>query len=638
MANIDPAYWFLPAEKMQLSPHFTRGNAVAARIDGMDYMAALQGALENCDTDLLIAGWQVSGHLKLNPRSPDAALAQQSFTDAVAAVGKRGAAVKALLWNQPGFDDQTGLLLQNGNRDNITFARAVLAAGGDAILDSRLPPNPVSSHHQKFIVAAARNPKHTVAFVGGIDVADDRWDSPEHALAGPFAAKGLAGWHDIQAEVRGPAVAQLWHAFKARWNDPRQPNHHPGYEAFRGHTRLEQVAPMSNPADSGIPATLAVQLHQTLPAGIFPEVGGAGDSTILEAHAHAIDQARHYIYIEDQYIWPCALVEHLEAALRRGVHVLMVVARDDVALVNALSHISNRLRHEAVERLRKAGGERFQIFHIERTDGAYAGQQIYVHAKLTIVDDCYVSIGSANFNGRSLTNDTEIEIGIVDEATAVISIGGVPGQTVCRFAHDLRRRLWAEHFQQPEGNLEDPVAALGRLWPAAIPGKGQRAKPHHVRIGLLDVDPLSEYVTTLITKNDVAIACIPLPPGITERSVIKLAVDAVLHGPQCALLLKFLEELENPDLNPALAAIGHPFMAAWREHWAMRAAHAMHFAGRHTPVKEAEIAGQVFVESREGVQIFRLADGRYHVVSHFAVPSLESARAAATAVSGNTGG
>ena len=130
---------------------------------------------------------------------------------------------------------------------------------------------------------------------------------------------------------------------------------------------------------------------------------------------------------------------------------------------------------------------------------------------------------------------------------------------------------------------------------------------------------------------------IPLPPGISERSVVKLAVDAVLRGPQCALLLKFLEEIENPDLNPTLAAISHPLMAGWREHWARRAAHALHFAGRHTPVIAADIEGQVFVESREGVQIFRLADGRYHVVSHFAVPSLEAAQAAATAVSGNTG-
>ena len=48
-----------------------------------------------------------------------------------------------------------------------------------------------------------------------------------------------------------------------------------------------------------------------------------------------------------------------------------------------------------------------------------------------------------------------------------------------------------------------------------------------------------------------------------------------------------------------------------------------------TTVSEEELADQQFVEVHVGVPIFRLADGRYHVISHFAVASLEDARAAA---------
>ena len=638
MTNVDPAHWFLPAETTSRSPHFTRGNAVVARIDGMAYMAALQGALETCDAELLIAGWRVSGQLRLNPRSPDGAKAGQTFAEAVTAAAKRGAQVKALLWNPPGFEAGPGPLKQAGPADNMGFARGILAAGGDAILDSRLPPNPLSSHHQKFIVATSKDPKQTVAFIGGIDVCDDRWDTPAHDIDGPWVAAGrLAGWHDVQAQVQGPAVAQLWQAFRTRWNDPRPPNHHPLCEEFRGRTRMHDAAPGSDASQAGTPATMAVQVHQTLPAGVFPEKGGAGETTIAQAHAQAIDRAEHYIYIEDQYVWPCALVDGVEAALRRGVHVLMVVARDDTPPIPPLAHISNRLRHEVVERLRKAGDERFQIFHIERVQGKLAGQQIYVHAKLMIVDDCYISIGSANFNGRSLTNDTEIEIGIVDEQTMPITIAGVPEQNVCRFAHELRKSLWAEHFQQPVDKLEDPIAALAWLWPAASPAQGQRAHPHHVKIGPLDIDPIAEYITTLVVNKLHPFPCIKLPAVLSERAAVKLAVDIVLRGPQCGLLLKALEELENPDLNPAVAAAGQPITATWRELWARRAACAVSFMGRHTPVNEADLKDQVYVETRNGVQIFRLSDGRYHVISHFAVPSLESARNAAVAVSGDAG-
>ena len=637
MANVDPAHWFLPAGKTPQSPNFTRGNSVAALLDGKSYMATLQQVIAVCDASLFISGWRITGDLPLNPDEAQGKpvlangkpIGGQSFAQAVAAAARRGAGVKALMYNMPGTEGP-GPFHQAHLEDNMAFGRAVMAAGGDAILDSRLAPNPTSSHHQKFVVAVSKDAKQTVAFVGGIDVCRDRWDSPAHDIAESWdwEEKRLAGWHDIQAEVRGPAVAQLWQAFRSRWNDPRRPNHHPQCADFRGRTRIEGDAPACPAA-----GTVAVQVHQTLPAGVFPEAGGAGEFTVALAHEHAIDQARHYIYIEDQYIWPCALVDPIETALRRGVHVLMVVARDDVPAAPALAHISNRMRHEVVERLRKAGGHRFQIFHMERPDKA----QIYVHAKLMIIDDCYVSIGSANFNGRSLTNDTEMEIGIVDEATGAITIGGEPNQMVCRFAHELRRKLWAENFQQPEEQLSDPVASLERLWPAAAPATHQRAHPHHVEILPLDIDPLAEYITTLIAEKLVEIPLIKLPPGISERSAVKLVVDVALRGPHCALLLKVLEEMENPDGNQMVAALSQPITAKWREHWAHRAAQAAHFMGRHTPVSESDQKDQHYVESRNGVTIFRLSDGRYHVVSNFAVPSLEAARAAAVAVSGDMG-
>lgn len=634
MAVVDPGHWFLPADRTPRTPYFTRKNSVTPLLDGKAYMAALHGVIAACDqsTSLLMSAWRITGDMRLNPTVVNGKLSGERFVDAVAAAAKRGCSVKALMYNMLGTEGLGPFRLAHV-QDNMAFAGAVIAAGGDAILDGRLA-NPLASHHQKFIVATSKTRGQSRAFIGGIDVCRDRWDNPAHNHGEdntwpwePWEERRLAGWHDIQAQVEGPAVVQLWQAFRARWNDSRQANHHPLCVDFRGRTRIGDDAP-----DCPESGTIAVQLHQTLPAGVFPETGGAGESTIVEAHVRAIELAQHYIYIEDQYLWPCALVEPVEDSLRRGVHVVMVVARDDVPPAPALATISNRMRHEVVERLRKAGGDRFHMYHLERPNS----EQIYVHAKLMIVDDCYVSIGSANFNGRSLTNDTEIEIGIVDETTVTISIAGVPDQKVCKFAHDLRKKLWAENFQQPESQLQDPIAALSRLWPAAPPATHQRAHPHHVKIMPLDIDPVAEYITTLITENLLEFPCIMLPPGLTNRSLVKVAVDAALRGPQCALLLKALEEAENPDFHPAIAAlVGRPIAMAWREHWARRAAHAVHFVGKHTPVSVSDQAGQKLVESRNGVQIFQLADGRYHVVSHFAVPSIEAARAAAMAISGD---
>ena len=55
------------------------------------------------------------------------------------------------------------------------------------------------------------------------------------------------------------------------------------------------------------------------------------------------------------------------------------------------------------------------------------------------------------------------------------------------------------------------------------------------------------------------------------------------------------------------------------------------------PVSADDLAGQEYVETHYGVAIFRLTDGRYHVVSNFAVATLEEARVAAAEVSGAGG-
>ncbi|MBS0241323.1 MAG: hypothetical protein JSS20_04045 [Proteobacteria bacterium] len=624
MPVVDPKHWLLDAADSPRAPAFTTGNAVTALIDGAAYMRDLKQTLATCDRQLLIAGWEFEVEQRLDPSMTNDVLSGSTVGEAITDAARRGADVRALI-----FDVPTSSLPSHFRElhapANVAFAEAVNAAGGDAILDSRLAHTPtLSSHHQKLIVSVAHDPLATAAYVGGIDLGIDRWDTPAHVSPPERQHTSLAAWHDIQARIQGPAVVQLWQAFRSRWNDPRPPSHLPALERFRGRSRMEGDPPAC-PAQAG---SLAVQVRQTLPAGVFPEPGGSGEATIALGHALAIDRAEHLIYIEDQYVWPCTLIDNLEDALHRGVHVVMVVAREDMR--RAARRITSRLRYDAVSRLEKAGGSRFQIFHLEQPFGER--EQIYVHSKLMIVDDCFVSIGSANLNGRSLTNDTEIEIGIVDEERLDITIGGKPAR-VTRFANELRCRLWSEHFGRPAQDFADPIASLPLLWTEAAAGT-RHAEPHQVRLGILDLEPVSEMLTSLISEHLIDVPMIDLPSGPRERNAVKLLVNSALHGPSRTILMKALEESFNPDLAPTLNKLGNPLTSAWRRHWARRAAHAAGLIGKRTRVTSADLVGQEFVESSKGVQIFRLADGRYHVVSHFAVPSLETARAAAIAISG----
>src|SRR6202023_2710987 len=75
--------------------------------------------------------------------------------------------------------------------------------------------------------------------------------------------------------------------------------------------------------------------------------------------------------------------------------------------------------------------------------------QVYIHAKVGIVDDAWMTIGSANLNEHSLFNDTEMNLVTHD---AVL-------------ARETRLRLWAEHLELTIDELRrDPIEVIDELW------------------------------------------------------------------------------------------------------------------------------------------------------------------------------
>jgi len=74
---------------------------------------------------------------------------------------------------------------------------------------------------------------------------------------------------------------------------------------------------------------------------------------------------------------------------------------------------------------------------------------VYVHAKVAIVDDAWLSLGSANLNEHSLFNDTEMNLVAHDPDLAA----------------GTRLRLWAEHLELSiEQVPRDPIEAIDELW------------------------------------------------------------------------------------------------------------------------------------------------------------------------------
>jgi phosphatidylserine/phosphatidylglycerophosphate/cardiolipin synthase-like enzyme len=81
--------------------------------------------------------------------------------------------------------------------------------------------------------------------------------------------------------------------------------------------------------------------------------------------------------------------------------------------------------------------------------GHEAIEPVYVHAKIGIVDDRWLTLGSANLNEHSLFNDTEVNLVVDDAALATAT----------------RHRLWAEHLELPlDAVAGDPAGLVDDVW------------------------------------------------------------------------------------------------------------------------------------------------------------------------------
>jgi phosphatidylserine/phosphatidylglycerophosphate/cardiolipin synthase-like enzyme len=444
---------------------WTEGNRVAVVIDGSDYFGRLYGlfgSLEPGDR-LYFTDWD---------GDPDERLAGPGtevghlFVD----MARRGVRVRGLLWRshprQAHFSEQ----------QNTRLVREINDAGGELFLDERVRRG--GSHHQKLVLARTAAAAVDVAYVGGIDLCHGRNDDPGHD--GDPQAVRLAPrygdrppWHDVQLEVRGPAVGDLASTFRERWDDPTPFDHrNPLRLALRVLTRQPRRSDPLPPDGRDPPAAgpHAVQVLRTYPAKRPPyPFAPDGERSIARAHGKAVRRARRLIYVEDQYLWSPGWTTAVAAALReqRDLRVIAVVPRFAERGGTFSANAENIAQHRVIERLRSAGGDRVAIYDLENLDG----RPIYVHAKVCVIDDVWLEAGSDNLNRRSWTHDSEVSCAVLDstlDEREPVDPAGL-GDGARALARDTRLRLFREHLGREiddDLDLLDPVSAF-EAWRAA---------------------------------------------------------------------------------------------------------------------------------------------------------------------------
>jgi phosphatidylserine/phosphatidylglycerophosphate/cardiolipin synthase-like enzyme len=381
------------------------GCSVEVLIDGAAALPRLARELAAARSHVHLAGWYVSPDFQLERTGE-----RTTLRTLLAELAER-ISVRMLLWAG------SPLPLFHPDRRDVRGVRHALTFGTKIEVAADSKERPMHCHHEKIVVIDDR-----VAFVGGIDLttyAGDRFDTPAHR------ARGEVGWHDALAVLRGPIVTDVAEHFRQRW------------DGVTGD-------PLVPPKRAHRAGDVEAQFVRTVPEHVYESVHD-GDFRILETYTRALRSAQELVYLESQFLWSSEIAKILEDKLADP-------PSDDFRLVVLLPARPNDGRDDT-------RGQLADLIECDNGAGRLLAcslfalgaqpQQVYVHAKIGIVDDRWLTIGSANLNEHSLFNDTEANVVTCDAA----------------LARDTRLRLWSEHLQRPLEEVSGPaVRVVDELW------------------------------------------------------------------------------------------------------------------------------------------------------------------------------
>lgn len=405
-----------------------RAQRVSVVVDAADYFHFIHELCGEAQTLLLFIGWDFDTRISLEPGNRAERvrlsrfflrLARKNPHRHIAILKWRFGAMKQFLQPQ-----SLWTLIRWGATRAIDFK-----------FDGAHPAG--CSHHQKIVAI-----DDSLAVCGGIDLAAGRWDTPEHldddAKRLLPNGKPYPAWHDVTMLMDGNAAAALGELARDRWK-------------VAGGSPLPDIRRVEAEWPGDIPVTFYdVDLAIARTRAPYGEV-----TEVREIEALFLDMiaaAQSFIYIENQYLTSAkiaaAIATRMGEASPPDIVVIMPRTADGWLEQKAMDAARVQLAR-AVAKVDK--GDRFRIY-VPRTKG---GADIYVHAKLMIVDDRILRIGSANLNNRSLGLDSECDM--------VLDTGLQTNAHAAPAISELRTRLLAEHLGVEPNVVAASFAQTGSL-------------------------------------------------------------------------------------------------------------------------------------------------------------------------------
>jgi phosphatidylserine/phosphatidylglycerophosphate/cardiolipin synthase-like enzyme len=383
------------------------GCSLEVLVDGAEAFSSIADAIAGARSFVHVTGWHVAPYFELVRGERPQALGQ------LLAEAAERVDVRVLVWAG------APVPVFHPTRREVRDAVETLTRRTRIRCEVDPREHPFHCHHEKTVIVDG-----VVAFVNGIDMTDfagDRYDTSHHP------ARRRLGWHDVGTRLRGPAVADVHDHFRLRWREV---------------TGEELDRPAAPPAAG----EHTVQVVRTISDGMYEAVP-KGEFRILESYVRAIGRAQSFVYLENQFLWAPEIVQLLAAKLRHP-------PSDEFRVVILLPGRANNGHEDTVGQLgvltTADGGAGRLLAATVRSRSGQRDDRLYVHAKVGIIDDRWLTIGSANLNAHSLLNDTEMNV-VCDDPD---------------LARATRLRLWAEHLEADVAAIADehPHTLVDQHW------------------------------------------------------------------------------------------------------------------------------------------------------------------------------
>ena len=531
----------------------TRASRLSFLVDAEAYYAAVASACEKAQESITITGWAIDSRARLHPGRPPGALPDELGPFLAALVRRRRSLrVRVLAWDVGMvFGIESGYV-------PVFRTEAERLARFEWELDSEHALG--AAQHQKIVVVDDR-----VAFVTGMDLTGERWDTREHAKGDArrvHAGHAYRPYHDVGVVLDGEPAAALGELVRMRWAratgrsaplarmragfrslDPGTPlggvldrvgamSQRASDRARRLSRRasdralstwpLRRAEAAPDPAADRWPDGVVPQATDVPVALARTEAEYLGQPAVREVEALWLDSiaaARRTIYIENQYFTSRTIAEALAKRLAEADGPEVVILQPLTCSGWLEQATMGVLRDVHLRKLRDAdAGKRLRVLHPVAADGT----PISLHSKVLVVDDAIARVGSANASNRSMALDTELD--------AHVESSGRPD--LVALVAGLRDSLVSEHLGVSEETLRHAAAAHGSLRGAIDALRGDGRSLHELQFdspGWLAAlvpsglaDPESPADAAALTKDIV--------PAETPASARRQAIHAGIVG------------------------------------------------------------------------------------------------------------